>query len=73
MNTIILVKVNSRGSGVPVGIPLGACAIATVVIKSKKVNRPVFFIMRCMFIILTSKASRRGGLFNDYRFISTIY
>ncbi|HYQ58795.1 MAG TPA: hypothetical protein VEP89_15750 [Draconibacterium sp.] len=44
---MMLITFNSKGSGLPVGIPLGACAIASAVTKSKKVNMLVFFIMRC--------------------------
>jgi hypothetical protein len=57
---------------VPDGIPLGTCALTTAVTISNKENIAAFFIMRCKFIILTTKASRWGGLFKGIQLILKI-
>nr|WP_320154081.1 hypothetical protein [uncultured Draconibacterium sp.] len=43
---MILVKFNSKGSGCPEGIPLGAWAIAIAETNSRNVIMPDFFNMR---------------------------
>jgi len=46
IKTIILVRFNSKGSAFPVGIPLGACAIANAATNCNNLTMLAFFILR---------------------------